>query len=209
MVITDLDQVAAAHAAQQGGAAGTAGHAFTAPGTRASSDHGCCAAGGLGPTGVGLRPGTAHCVQTGPIPPATLQALACDAVLQAVVLDRSGAILDLGRTVRTVTPAQRRALLGRDRGCVIPSCHAAPSSCEAHHVRWWSTGGATDLDNLALVCGRHHGDIHAGVWAVVIENGVPYGIPPAWANPARPKLRNTLHHTADLPGASPPSSSWT
>ena len=54
------------------------------------------------------------------------------------------------------------------------------------------------MDNLALVCGRHHGDIHAGVWAVVIENGVPYGIPPAWANPARPKLRNPLHHTADL-----------
>jgi hypothetical protein len=46
---------------------------------------------------------------------------------------------------------------------------------------------------LALVCGRHHGDIHAGIWTLEMIDGIPYGIPPAWAHPLQPKLRNTVH----------------
>ena len=134
-------------------------------------------------------------MQTGPVSALTLQALACDAVLQSAVLDRSGAVLDLGRSVRTVSAAQRRALVARDRGCVIPGCHAPPGVCDAHHVRWWRHGGATDLQNLALVCARHHADIHAGIWVLEMVDGVPYGIPPRWAHPGRPRLRNTVHHT--------------
>jgi hypothetical protein len=120
--------------------------------------------------------------------------LSCDATLQAVVLDRSGAVLQLGRTVRTASAAQRRAVATRDRGCSVPGCHALPERCDVHHVRWWRHGGATDLDNLALVCGRHHADIHAGIWTLEMIDGIPHGIPPAWAHPLQPKLRNTVHH---------------
>jgi hypothetical protein len=52
---------------------------------------------------------------------------ACDSVLQAVFLTGSGAILNLGRDVRTISPAQRRALVARDRGCVIPEPPEPPA----------------------------------------------------------------------------------
>ena len=42
-----------------------------------------------------------------------------------------------------------------------PGCTTPPSLCEAHHVTWWSRGGPTTLDNLALLCHRHHTQIHA------------------------------------------------
>ena len=29
-----------------------------------------------------------------------------------------------------------------------------------HHVRWWSRGGPTDLDNLLLICPAHHRAVH-------------------------------------------------
>ncbi len=39
-------------------------------------------------------------------------------------------------------------------------CGANPSYCEAHHIISWLAGGPTDIDNLALVCGRHHHQLH-------------------------------------------------
>jgi hypothetical protein len=72
--------------------------------------------------------------------------------------------LDVGRTSRVVTPAQRHALAVRDSGCVFPGCSRPLSWCEAHHVRHWLDGGPTDLDNLALVCRAHHRAIHEGGW---------------------------------------------
>lgn len=37
-----------------------------------------------------------------------------------------------------------------------------PSWCEAHHVRPWLQGGATDLANGILLCAHHHHEVHAG-----------------------------------------------
>jgi hypothetical protein len=51
------------------------------------------------------------------------------------------------------------------------------------------------VENLALVCGRHHAEVHAGIWTLEMIDGVPHGIPPRWAHPDRPRLRNTVHHT--------------
>jgi hypothetical protein len=31
---------------------------------------------------------------------------------------------------------------------------------------WWSRGGATDLNNLLLICGFHHRLVHEHGWAV-------------------------------------------
>jgi hypothetical protein len=117
----------------------------------------------------------------------------CDALLQRVLLAPGGAVLDLGRTVRTVSPAQRRALAGRDRGCVIPGCAAPAGWCDAHHVTYFSRGGPTDVANMALVCARHHTDIHAGIWGLEMRDGVPWATPPAWLDPLRRRLRNTAH----------------
>ena len=97
--------------------------------------------------------GMAECVQTGPLPAGVFTRLGCDALLQAVILSTSGAVLNLGRAVRTVSAAQRKALTARDQGCVVPGCTAPLAACDAHHVKWWRHGGPTDLHNLVLLCG--------------------------------------------------------
>ncbi len=54
--------------------------------------------------------------------------------------------LELGRTTRVVTAAQRAALVVRDGGCVVAGCQRPPAWCEAHHLVQWLHGGPTDLD---------------------------------------------------------------
>jgi hypothetical protein len=72
--------------------------------------------------------------------------------------------LDVGRATRVVQPAQRRALVVRDGGCVFPGCDRPLGWCEGHHLWHWLDGGPTDLDNLALVCRAHHRAVHEGGW---------------------------------------------
>jgi hypothetical protein len=90
--------------------------------------------------------------------------LACDAEIARVVLGPAGEVLDLGRTSRLPSPAQRRALAVRDGGCVFPGCDRPPGWCQAHHRRHWVDGGRTDLGNLLLLCAFHHRLIHEGQW---------------------------------------------
>ena len=68
---------------------------------------------------------------------------------------------DLGRTAREANPALRE-LLGAVDGerCRFPGC-TRHRNLHAHHVRFWRDGGRTDLDNLVLVCSRHHTVLHA------------------------------------------------
>ena len=96
----------------------------------------------------------------GPIPRSELERLACGADLFGVVFNGDGLPLWHGRKVRTVTPQQWRTLAARDRGCVL--CNADPTYCHAHHIVPWTppARGPTDIDNLALVCNRHHHHIH-------------------------------------------------
>lgn len=90
---------------------------------------------------------------------ATVLRLLCEASAQVWLRDREGRTLDLGRTARDASRKQRRALRKRDGGCRFPGCtrhtHLIP-----HHVRWWSRNGATDLDNLVLLCAAHHRAVH-------------------------------------------------
>ena len=72
--------------------------------------------------------------------------------------------LEVGRTSRVVSAAQRAALVVRDGGCAVAGCQRPPAWCEAHHLRHWLHGGPTDLDNLALVCRAHHRAVHEGGW---------------------------------------------
>ncbi len=78
------------------------------------------------------------------------------------LVDASHRVLYVGRDHRIVPPRLRRALEVRDRHCVAAGCRVEPARCHAHHVREWSDGGASDLDNLALLCPRHHRLVHEG-----------------------------------------------
>jgi hypothetical protein len=100
------------------------------------------------------------------VPDPALRRLLCDSSAAAVVLDALGEPVDLGRKVRTASPAQRRALVVRDRGCVFPGCDRPPGWCQAHHLRPWDSDGPTDLANLALLCARHHHLVHEGGWTI-------------------------------------------
>jgi hypothetical protein len=99
----------------------------------------------------------------------TARRLACDAIVQRIVVNADGVPLDMGRAERTFTPDQYRAIMIRDGGCRFPGCHAGPEHCEAHHALvFWEDGGDTDLANGLAVCrGRgHHRMIHEGGWTV-------------------------------------------
>jgi hypothetical protein len=100
---------------------------------------------------------------SGPIPRLTAERLLCDCALGRVVTSRSQP-LDLGRRTRTVPNRLRRAVVLRDEHCQFPGCRAPASWCDAHHLVWWTRGGPTDLDNLALLCRRHHVAVHEGGW---------------------------------------------
>jgi 5-methylcytosine-specific restriction protein A len=91
--------------------------------------------------------------------------------------------VDLGRITYAVSSGQRRALVARDRGCIVPGCKRKARWCEAHHVIPWPKG-PTDLDNLVLLCKRHHKQVHALVinlqhdpvtnrWVVTNTDGAP------------------------------------
>lgn len=83
-------------------------------------------------------------------------------------------VLDVGRKRRTIPPTIRRALEYRDKGCRFPGCGCRYT--DAHHIIHWADGGETKLDNLILLCRRHHRAIHEegyGVEAVPEDgNGV-------------------------------------
>ena len=82
---------------------------------------------------------------------AALRLACCDSPIRRLATNGS-TTLDLGRTTRLVTPAQRLALEVRDGGCVFPGCHRPSGWCDAHHLVSWLDGGATDLSNLGLLC---------------------------------------------------------
>ena len=124
---------------------------------------------------------------------ATARRLACDARIIPAVLGSASEPLDLGRASPTVSQAQRRALILRDRGCAFPSCERPARHCHAHHVIPWSQGGPTDLNNLVLLCGLHHRLIHHSEWQVQIVDGQPRFTPPAFIDPHRRWRRNVLH----------------
>ena len=94
----------------------------------------------------------------------TSRRLTCDASVIVLHEDGDGSVLDIGRKTRTVPASIRRALTARDRRCRFPGCTAR--RCDAHHLVHWADGGATALDNLVLVCRRHHRLVHKGGFGV-------------------------------------------
>lgn len=102
----------------------------------------------------------------GIVTPEAARRLACDAGIVRIITDAKGEPLDLGRTTYVPSRAQRRALTLRDRGCVFPGCDRPPGWCAAHHIKWWTRDGPTDLDNLCLLCSHHHHLVHEGHWGL-------------------------------------------
>lgn len=100
----------------------------------------------------------------GVIPAEVARRLACDAALTPMTVDATGTPLSVGRTRRTVPSALRRALVIRDRGCRFPGCDLPADWTDGHHLTHWADGGETRIDNLVLLCRRHHRYVHEQRW---------------------------------------------
>jgi hypothetical protein len=123
----------------------------------------------------------------------TARRLACDAGV-VTMLERDGEPLSVGRKTRTIPPAVRRALRARDGGCRFPGC-TADRFIDAHHIKHWADGGATELGNLIHLCRRHHRLLHEG--AVRLESG------PDGDFVFRKQRGQVLESAPWLPGAEP------
>jgi Domain of unknown function (DUF222)/HNH endonuclease len=87
--------------------------------------------------------------------------ICCDASVIAMSNDAQGNPLNAGRRTRAISPAMRRALYSRDRGCRYPGCTHTRFT-DGHHIRHWADGGETKLSNLVSLCSFHHRLVHEG-----------------------------------------------
>lgn len=107
-------------------------------------------------TGVAIAPGAAR-------------RLCCDHGILPAVLGGDGILLDLGRTRRLASSAQRAALGAMHSTCAFPGCRVPFARCRTHHVRDWLAGGTTDLANLVPLCERHHWMVHEGGFGIDLD----------------------------------------
>ena len=160
-----------------------------------------------------LTTGEGHATIDGidqPVSAATARESAASAGIIPMVLGCAGEVLDLGRSARRFTPAQRLALVERDGGCAWPGCLRPPSHGQAHHIRWWDRDrGPTDLSNGIMLCSHHHHRVHADGWLISVRNHRTWFTPPVHLDPEqRPRPGNTrLRPLVELNGPSRPPES--
>jgi HNH endonuclease len=103
------------------------------------------------------------------LPDRVVLRLLCEGRIRTVVHDSAANVLDVGRSHRLVTDRQYRALLLRQHGHCAPPCCPNTKNLHAHHRIHWIHGGRTDLDNLVLLCERHHVAHHAGEFEILTD----------------------------------------
>lgn len=137
--------------------------------------------------------GVATAPYSGPVPLALFETELCTSEVTTLLRDSNASILDVGRTQRLFTFAQRKILLARDMGCAFPGCMAPPFWAEAHHIIPWQDGGATSVDNGVLCCSLHHHYLHDRGWTVRLDGGTAWFTPPYSADILRRERRNHYH----------------
>lgn len=110
---------------------------------------------------------------------------ACAGGVQRVLFDERGQIVSIGTTARIFTALQRRAIVLRDRECLIPGCHVPATWCEVHHVQEWAGDGPTHTSNGVALCWNHHRTLDTSGWQIRMRCGVPEVRGPAWWDPYR------------------------
>jgi Domain of unknown function (DUF222)/HNH endonuclease len=131
--------------------------------------------------------GAVHTHNGPALAPATARRLGCDAAVVGS-LERGGEVLSVGRRSRTIPAAMRRALSIRDQGCRFPGCDNR-RWIDAHHIHHWAQGGETSLDNLVLLCRRHHRLLHEGGYEIErrADGQLAFRHPGGWLIPSSPR----------------------
>ncbi|MDO5752979.1 HNH endonuclease signature motif containing protein [Arthrobacter sp.] len=138
--------------------------------------------------------GTVDSPYSGQVPLSLFAEQMCSAGVTEMLVGSNGEILDVGRTQRLFTFAQRKVLVARDMGCAFPDCMAPAQWTEAHHIVPWQTGGTTSVDNGVLCCSLHHHYLHDKGWSVRLEGGIAWFRPPYSADITGRERRNIYHH---------------
>jgi len=138
--------------------------------------------------------GVTELARGGLVPNETARRLSCDCVVETVVTDGS-VIVGVGRNSRTVPGWLRRLVNHRDGGqCQWVGC-SHTRWLQVHHIQHWSQGGATDLDNLILLCGFHHRFVHEHHWHITTNKNNQFQFRrPDWTPypPPKPDLHPRL-----------------
>ena len=100
------------------------------------------------------------------LPIESVKRLCCDSHAVVITEKESGEPLSVGRKTRIVPTAIQRALRARDNNCCrYPGCQNR-RYLHSHHIEHWSNGGETSLDNLMLLCTKHHTLVHEGSFRI-------------------------------------------
>ena len=97
-----------------------------------------------------------------PVAIAAVERLLCGSIFAATVTDATGRIISATTDAAAFTDTQRRRVAARDRTCRFPGCDSPPSWCDVHHLHARHAGGTRTIDNLILLCRRHHRFLHSG-----------------------------------------------
>ncbi|MGK3950075.1 DUF222 domain-containing protein [Microbacterium sp. K2] len=169
------------------------GSAFGAGAGAGAAD--ACAGAAAGNGGWATIPGSgAH------VPVSVAAQVACSGAIQRVLMDE-GRIIGITTTDRVFTVHQRRAIIARDKECLIPGCHVPASWCEIHHVTEHARGGPTHTDNGVPLCWWHHRSLGTSGWEIRMNDGLPQVRGPAWWDPEQRWRTPRLSLPADLPQA--------
>lgn len=138
-----------------------------------------------------------------PLSPDDVRRSCCDAGIMRAVTKGGSVPIDLGRTTRNPSEAQRRFLAAIWPTCAYPGCDRPYGWTELHHIRWWDEmDGPTDLDNLLPQCSFHHHQCHRGAFTIArgADGGVRFhrrdGTLLGVANPTLPELLAPLRRLA-------------
>ena len=120
----------------------------------------------------------------------TSRRMACDSSVVHWLDGTAGEPLSVGRKTRTIPPAIRRALKRRDGGCRFPGC-SCRRFVDAHHIQHWADGGETSMDNLLLLCRKHHRLVHEEGFGLNrgIDGTVNFSLPDGKIIPPGPDAR--------------------
>lgn len=153
-----------------------------------------------------LATNTGYAYAEGVDEPVSLSAarhVACVGAVQRVTQTEAGRIVRLETRERVFNAHQRRAILARDGGCIIPGCHVRAAWCEIHHVTEHAEGGATHTDNGVALCFHHHRTLDVNGWRIRMRDGVPQVLAPEWWDRHRRWRSVTKHPTVMKPSGRP------
>lgn len=120
------------------------------------------------------------------ITPETALRIMCDSQV-AVMTEKDGQPLNVGRSSRTFKGAVRLALEARDKMCQWPGC-GSKLHLQNHHIKHWVRDhGETSVDNGIRLCWFHHRKLHEGGvrmerdgndWRFITPDGTVIARPP-------------------------------